>query len=621
MTGAVFRALWSPALVLSLGAAAWSAAASCVFLAGAGLWGHPAVPLLDHGWGWFRYLPYAGRNTTVAVWLAIGGAAATLPLAGALVLLARWRWRRLGGLRGVGQRFGIDRIRRAAGNNHGRADWMDEDRIAALFPPWPHPEIGGVVVGERSRDDLAPQHAVPFNPKDPASWGVQGKGPLMFDHCERGTTHSLVIGGGGAFKSTALSTTLLHWRPSAVVQDPAGELHAKVATALAEDGKTVVKLDLGVEGPNVLDAIDLSTPQGRLMADTRLRSVVARVIGPMPKDESGNAGRFKRWGRAVVLALLADLVWRGDVPADLKTLRTLRAGLDVPSARLRDRLRGVYEKSPSRLARSMAANVMDLPDETWGGALGNAMDDTEWLATEAYADLVSGGAFRIRDIVRGRHAVFCQVPQEVLEVTPALSRVLVGGMLDAVFAARGRVRGRVGFFIDEAVLCGPERSLKVARDQGRKFKVTVQLFYQSEGQIADVWGQQGKDAWFDGVSFRSYTRIQNVATARDLAAALGTYGAVAESRGRSAGRSGRFMEAPSNQRGGNAQESEIGRELAKPHELLQEMRANERITLVPNDRPIRHAGAIDFCRPEIAARLGPTDFQAEFGDEDLEEAA
>ena len=601
--------------------AAWTAGASCAFLGLAGLWHHPAVPSTDYLWGWWRYLPYAGRNTSVTLGLVFSAGAVAVPLLSLAALVGRWRWRSLGGLRGMGQRLGLGQIRRGTSNNHGQADWMAEARVDSLFPPHPHPEIGGVVVGERSRDDLTPQHALTFDPRDPTTWGLQGQGPLMFDHCERGTTHSLIIGGGGTYKSTTLTTTLLHWRPSAVILDPARELHAKLSQALADGGKTVLRLDLGAAGPNVLDAIDLATPDGRLMADSRLRGVASRVIGPMPKDDSGNAGRFKRWGRAIVLALLADLVHRDDIPADRKTLRELRRGLDVPTERLRDRLRGVYERSPSGLARSMAANVMDLPDETWGGAVGNAMDDTEWLATEAYANLVSGDALRMRDIVRGQHAIFVQIPQEVLQVTPSLARVLIGGLLDAVLAQQGRVVGRVGFFIDEAVLLGPEPSLKLARDQGRKSKVTLQLFYQSEGQIEDVWGKAQKDAWFDGVSFRSYTRVQTVNTAKDLVTALGTYGAKAESRGNSAGSSGRPLEWASRQRGDSAQESELARELMKPHELLQELRANERITIVAPDRPIRHLSAIDFCRPEIAARLGQTDYQARFAGEDLEATA
>ena len=616
---AALKALAEATLGTATVAAAWTAGASSAFLGIAGLWGHPLVPTTDYLWGWWRYLPHAGRNTTVALGLGLvlSAGAVAVPLLSLAILVARRRWRSIGGLRGVGQRLG--QIRRASSNNHGQADWMTEARIDSLFPPLPHPEIGGVVVGERSRDDLTPEHALPFDPRDTTTWGLQGRGPLMFDHCERGTTHSLIIGGGGTYKSTTLTTTLLHWKPSAVILDPARELHAKLGQALADADKTVLRLDLGAAGPNVLDAIDLATPEGRLMADSRLRGVASRVIGPMPRDDSGNAGRFKRWGRAIVLALLADLVHRDDIPAAAKTLRELRRGLDVPTERLRDRLRGVYERSPSGLARSMAANVMDLPDETWGGAVGNAMDDTEWLATEAYAALVSGAALRMRDIVRGRHAIFVQIPQEVLQVTPSLARVLIGGLLDAVLAQAGRVVGRVGFFIDEAVLLGPEPSLKLARDQGRKSKVTLQLFYQSEGQIEDVWGKAQKDAWFDGVSFRSYTRVNTARTSTPPATSSpGERSApTAPSSGREPGQQRRQQRTrplewasrypARRQRAGEragARADEAARACAAGDATANEVR----ITIVANDRPIRHGfSAIDFCRPEVAARLSGPD--------------
>ena len=224
---------------------------------------------------------------------------------------------------------------------------------------------------------------------------------------------------------------------------------------------------------------------------------------------------------------------------------------------------------------------------------------------------LAGNAYRMSDLVRGDLAVFCQIPQEALEHTPAVARVLSGCHLDAVFAARGRVKGRVFFGIDEAVLLGKDPSLKIARDQGRKSKITLQLYYQSEGQIEDVWGVSGKRAWFDGVSWRTYAGIQNVQTANEVRDTLGTYGVRAYSEGVNAGRSGRMMEVASRSCGSNTNEHEISRELAKTHELLTEMRDDERITIVRNRRPIRHGAAIAFRRPELRCRLGQSRYRVE----------
>ncbi len=91
---------------------------------------------------------------------------------------------------------------------------------------------------------------------------------------------------------------------------------------------------------------------------------------------------------------------------------------------------------------------------------------------------------------------------------------------------------------------------------------------------------------------------------------LGTFGAKAVSSGSNRGKSGRPMEmVQSGSRGTNTNEHEISRELAKPDELLADMRDDERITLVRNQRPMRHGAAIGFRRQEIAVVLGQTSYR------------
>jgi type IV secretory pathway TraG/TraD family ATPase VirD4 len=197
----------------------------------------------------------------------------------------------------------------------------------------------------------------------------------------------------------------------------------------------------------------------------------------------------------------------------------------------------------------------------------------------------------------------------------------MGAMMDAIFNARGRVKGRFGFFIDEAVLIGAERSLKTIRDQGRKYKAIAVLYYQSEGQIEDIWARTGKAAWFDALAWRSYSVIANSDTAKDVSLTLGTFTAAAESEGWNQGTSARFMELANHQKGGNKQRTEMKRELAMVHELLQ-MHPTERITIVRSNAPIRHAAAIALTRPELEGRLDVTDFQrGDFDDDEMEDAA
>ena len=587
---------------VALAALLWLTLASLAFLWLAGLLNAPQIAPWARPWQWIVYARLFGRSFDEGAYLIVSALMAAMPFAVVVrILVARPGGLRL--LRSHNQRA----IVRGTSDNHGHADFLTIPEMQGLFPPTPDPEIGGVVVGEADRVDLGDIAHVPFNPDERTTWGDGGKAPLLIDPCKRGSTHSMVIGGGGTYKSTTLVTTLLTWRGSFFCLDPAEELAALVGAELEDKGRKVMRLEIGGEGPNVLNSVDITSD----LAETRLRAIAGRVIGPMTGDEKSD--KFKKWGRTIILALLCHMMWEPSIPAELKTLRALRDGLEGGDEAVRNRLCFIANRSHSALARSLASTMWAMVKETFDGALGNATEDTEWLASETYANLVSGNAYEMSELVKGNLCVFCQVPQEALEHTPAVARVLVGCHLDAVFAAKGAVKGRVYFPIDEAVLIGRDPALKIARDQGRKSKITLQLFYQSEGQIEEVWTIAGKRAWFDGLSWRTYAGVQNLESARELSAILGTYGARAVSTGSNRGKSGKGFELPSGSKGTSTNENEISRELAKPHELLADMRDDERITLVRNRAPIRHGAAIAFRRPELAHLLGETSYRRRQG--------
>lgn len=578
------RLLLAGAATLALAMVGWTLAASAAALAMAGLWDHPrfaAGP--DWAWSWWSYAFDQRLRAAMAGPLWAGAIAGLL----APALLARIAWMQRDRLGPLLRHTWAPR--RGATANHGAASWMDMAEAQQRFPG-PDPELGGVVVGEAARLDLGE---------------VPGAAPLLVDPCREGPTHSLVLAGSGAFKTTSLVTTLLTWRRSRVVMDPSTELGPMLEEALSDQGQRVVQLRIGgAEGFNVLAAIDTADP----LAEMKVRAVAHRVVGPLPARADDNAQRWKAAGRDIVTALLAHMMWDDTLPPAEKTLRRLRRGVAQPEPVLRDVLAGIHATSRSPMARDVAGTLMNLVPETFSGAYFNATGDTAWLSADAYADLVSGDVFDARDLAGGRLSVFLQVPLDALKETPAVARVLVGSLIDAVVAADGAVQGRVLFAIDEAVLLGPLAALQVARDQGRKYRITLQLFYQSEGQVEEVWGRPGRESWFDGVSWRAYGGVQSLATARDLSTALGTYGAVAVSRGSNSGRSARGLEFGTHSRGANVNEHEISRELAKPFEVLQEIERDERIVLVPGDRPLRCAAAVYFRRPELRSLVAGNRF-------------
>ena len=69
------------------------------------------------------------------------------------------------------------------------------------------------------------------------------------------------------------------------------------------------------------------------------------------------------------------------------------------------------------------------------------------------------------------------------------------------------------------------------------------------------------------------------------------------------------MELGTRNRGSSSSTRDTKRDLMMPHELMQDMRTDERILLVLGEKPIRCTAAIAWRRPEVVDRIGKTDYQ------------
>ena len=574
--------------------ALWTALASLAFLAGTGLLSAFRVPV----WQWWLYALHAPPDRTVRLWLLISGVGAALvPV---LLILGPINRRRLQSLRGREAP-----LVRGDSDNHGHADWLSMQEATQRFAGGAS-GYGGVVVGEVYRVDQDAKANGRFDPADRASWGQGGKAPLLIDPCNSGPTHSLIIAGAGAFKTTSAVSTLLHWTGSAVVLDPSCELGPMLTRARNQMDHTVVALDLTTArtvGFNALDWIDVRSP----LAEANVNAVVSWIFGEQQQSRGGDEF-FRNRGKEMVACLLAHMLWDPSIPTADKTLRALRTGVCEPEARMRRLLAGIRKTSHSDMARDLAGSLMEIVAETFSGIYANANEATAWLSVPAYANLVSGSAFPTQALRDGHLSVFVQLPLKTLMATPAIGRVIVGALLNAVYEADGAVTGRVLFMLDEVAQLGRMRVLEQARDAGRKYGITLQLFYQSVGQIVGQWGPDGKRAWYDGVSWRAYAAVQDMDTAKEVSAAAGEYGVVAVSEGDNRGRQGKLGEVGSRSKGQTASRHEIRRALIKPEELTQDVREDELFVIARGTKPLRCGRAIYFRRPEMAVRVDANRF-------------
>lgn len=587
-------------LAIALLGGAWTLIASLAFLVGTGLIGQFAHPFYQ----WWTYFFLDRDNVVVALWLEISAGVATAIILVFAIALVFGRRRRVGPSLRPRLFGGQAEPIRGVTDNHGHAAWKDMRDVRKLFPG-PTKEYGGLVVGEAYRVDQDRVAKVPFDPEDTRTWGQGGKAALLIDPCRLGPTHSLVCAGSGAFKSQSAVMNLLYWTGSAVVLDPAGELGNMTAAERRRMGHTVHVLSLrDTVGFNVLDWIDMRHPE----ATTNIKSVTQWICGDGAVDSRDDSSDFfKSRGRALVSVLLAHMLSDPTTPDDLKSVATMRSAISLASGETRKILKGIHASSPSRYARDQAGPLMDLVDETWSGVHSSADDMTEWLTNEAAAAIVSGSTFKSADLLNGKTTVFLSLTLNALKTMPGLARAVIGALTNSAYEANGAVSGRILFLLDEVARLGRIGILETARDAGRKFGITLQLLYQSVGQIEQQWGREGKRAWYDGVSHRTYAAIADPETARELEDAFGTYGVMATSEGNNTGTSGKSFETGSRSRGANASYHEISRPLIRKDELMQDCRTDEAFIVMRGAR-IRCGRAISFRRAE-KQRLAPSGFR------------
>src|SRR5271165_2945650 len=501
---------------------------------------------------------------------------------------------------------------RAKTDTFGHADWMPMKEAMRLFDPSREP-LGGVVIGEAYRvDQDSGAMGKAFDPRDPSTWGKGGKAPLLVFDLGEGGTHGLVFAGSGSFKTVSTCVpTLLTYRGPTVTLDPSSELAPMLTPSRIAMGRRVICID-PASRDGAFNALDWLNPASPLI-DGDIRSVVDWICGEKAAATSNtpNAGKafFEGRGKAMVEALLSDIVFDPGLPDARRNLITLAARLALPEEAMRKELARIHEDSHSHRARHMAGQLMHLVAETFSGVYGNLSEQTEWLANPGYAALVSGKGFRTADLVAGNVDLFINIPMKVLEATPALARVVVGALLNAVYEADGRLPGgRVVFLLDEVARLGFMSSLARARDAGRKYGITLVLLYQSEGQLREQWGEGGKASWFESASWRAYAAIGSLEQARAVSEACGEHGVVLSSESASRGKSARPLEFGSTTSGFSEQLSERGRRLTTVSEILADARADEQFVFVRGRKPLRCGRAIYFRRPEMAGLVAANRF-------------
>jgi type IV secretion system protein VirD4 len=476
---------------------------------------------------------------------------------------------------------------------HGESDWMGMPEAARLFP-----DTGGIVIGERYRVDRDSVTGISFSDKRPETWGAGGKNPLLCFDGSFGSSHGIVFAGSGGFKTTSVTIpTALKWGGGLVVLDPSRKIAPMVAEHRRRAGRKVIVLDpaSSATGFNALDWIG----QFGGTKEEDIAAVATWLILDNARASSASEDFFRKSAVQLLTALIADVCLSGHTEEKDQTLRRVRANLSEPEPKLRERLTRIHDQSESDFVRENVAVFVNMTPETFSGVYGNAVKETHWLSYPNYAALVSGDAFSADDLAKGGTDIFVALNLKVLDTHPGLARVVIGSLLNAIYNRDGDVEERTLFLLDEVARLGYMRILETARDDGRKYGVTLTLLFQSIGQMREAYG--GADAtskWFESASWISFAAINDPDTADYISKRCGDTTVEVDQTSRSSQMSGSSR---------TRSKQLTRRPLILPHEVLR-MRADEQIVFTAGNAPLRCGRAIWFRRGDMKVCVGVNPF-------------
>ncbi|MFG1298063.1 Ti-type conjugative transfer system protein TraG [Xanthobacter sp. V13C-7B] len=536
------------------------------------------------GYAWREYerlAPYANEGMTVDQLVEYVSA---FVIAGGVIAVA---------VAGFGARLAThvpSKVKRVRRGMIGDADWMNLEKAQKLFPP-----NGSIVIGEAYRVDKDLVAEIDFEAGDRSTWGKGGRAPLLCYHYGNDSGHLLFFAGSGGYKTTAnVIPTGLHYKDPIVCFDPSIEIApmiAKARRAMNSDRKVIVLDPTNpAVGFNVLDWIATSRRK-----EEDIASVAHMLLSESSRVESSTGSYFQNQAHNLLTGLLAYILLSPNFDGE-KSLRSLREIVCVPEPSVLAMLaKIVEEESEPAFVRETLGVFVNMTEQTFSGVYSTASKDTQWLSLGNYAALVCGGTFKTGDLAGGKIDLFLNLRMDTLKSYPGIGRVIIGALLNAMIQADGRTGKRVLFLVDEASLLGYMKLLEEARDRGRKYGISLALFYQSVGQIETHFGKSGAQAWFESAALTSYAAVGTHETARHVSDLCGEMTIEVGSSSRQAGlsaNSARATESTSYQR----------RALILPHEVLQDMRRDDQIIIKAGQRPLRCGRAIYFRRPEMLAQ-------------------
>lgn len=315
--------------------------------------------------------------------------------------------------------------------------------------------------------------------------------------------HALTIAGAGAGKGACQIIPNLKgphaWQGSAVVIDPAGEAAEASAVFRATSlGQKVAIFDpLGfcrgddvkpyLTSFNVLDLVT-SSDDLHMIAD-----------GIVKRSAHESNPHWNDSATEVIAGILAYLLEAPSIPDAERHLGNLRAILTLVQAKDEATLAEMRACTCFADLASQTARRCAKADNETANILSTVQTQTKWLTSEKMAAwLALPSAVDLHELKRGRLSVFLVIPPDKLKAQGQFLRLFVRaavGVLQERMSDGSRLGTRCLMILDEFYSLGRMGEMQEAAAQMRKFGLHLWPFLQDWGQLVELYGKEGSQAF------------------------------------------------------------------------------------------------------------------------------
>ncbi len=313
--------------------------------------------------------------------------------------------------------------------------------------------------------------------------------------------HAITIGGSGAGKGVGLLIpNARRWPHNLFVIDPKGENAILSWKAREAKGQRVGVLDPFGQIPagKIPDRLRISVnPLADIDPDhPRSRAALVALGSGMIVSHDPRHMEWTEGARALLAGLAAYVVTHA--PPEKRTFASLRDLLMMgDNALLEIARRMATDTRCGGLIRASGTTLMTALAATRGmekDFLGNVRRATQWLDDAAIAKALSASTFKLSDLKSGEASLFLVLPPDYIQDYSAFLRLFVKAALHVMGAPVENGRECL-FLLDEFYSLGKLDELSEAAGRMRSAGVHLWPFLQGLGQLEQLYGQEGAQAF------------------------------------------------------------------------------------------------------------------------------